>query len=76
MVKEFFTPVKAGTLDKGLKASAAYAAKYIGKEFDVAPEFVTCVIRTFSKALHIPFRNPMCEQVVQHCPFMHAKRDP
>jgi hypothetical protein len=50
LINEFFTPVKAGTLDKGLKASAAYAAKYIGKEFDVAPEFVTCVIRTFSKA--------------------------
>lgn len=50
LIKEFFAAVKAGTLDKGLKSSAAYAAKFIGKECGVAPEFVTCVIRTFSKA--------------------------
>lgn len=52
LVKEFFTPVKQGTLDKGLNKSAAWVGKHLGKEFSASleHEFVTCVVRTFSKA--------------------------
>jgi len=52
LVKEFFTPVKEGSLDKGLKGSASYAGKHLKKDFSdtLEAEFLTCVIRTFSKA--------------------------
>jgi len=52
LIKEFFTPVKEGTLDKGLKGSASYAGKHLKKDFSgtLESEFLACVIRTFSKA--------------------------
>jgi len=52
LIKEFFTPVKEGTLDKGLNKSAAWVGKYLSKEFaaDLEREFIVCVVRTFSKA--------------------------
>lgn len=51
LIKEFFTPVKEGTLAKGLSKSAAWVGKNLGKEFasTLEKEFLTCVTRTFSK---------------------------
>lgn len=52
LIKEFFVPVKEGTLDKGLSKSAAWAGKSLGKEFaaNLEPEFLVCVVSTFSHA--------------------------
>jgi hypothetical protein len=50
LVKEFFTPVKEGTLDKGLTKSASWAGKQLEKDHILEKEFLVCVIRTFSKA--------------------------
>jgi hypothetical protein len=51
IIKEFFVPVKEGTLDKGLTKSAAWVGKHLSKEFEstLEKEFVACVVRTFSK---------------------------
>lgn len=51
LIKEFFVPVKEGTLDKGLNKSAAWAGKSLGKEFaaNLETEFLNCVVRTFSQ---------------------------
>jgi len=53
LVKEFFNPVKEGTLDKGLSKSAAWVGKHLGKEFGTSleHEVIVCIVRTFSKAL-------------------------
>jgi len=49
LVKEFFTPVKEGTLSKGLSKSSTWVGSHLGKEFGLEKEFLTCVVRTFSK---------------------------
>jgi len=52
LIKEFFTPVKEGTLDKGLSKSASWVGKHLGKEFGsiLEKEYLTCVVRTYSQA--------------------------
>jgi hypothetical protein len=52
LMKEFFTAVREGTLDKGLSKSSSWAAKALSKEHsaDLEKEFIVCVERTYAKA--------------------------
>jgi len=47
VIKDFITPVKEGTVVKGLHTGAARAGKLLEK--DLEKEFLTCVVRSFSK---------------------------